>query len=284
MIKVVKPGFFTSIQDRGRFGFRHFGVPVSGVMDQNAAEIANELLENEPEAALLEITMTGPVLEFSVPTFIAVTGAPMDIYINDEEKERNTVLEIAVGDRLHFGKLEDGFRAYLAVKGGIQTETVLNSRSQYMPLTPTNHLQKGEELPIEAITGFEPKITALKRHRTEDPDLEVTPGPEWDMLSPEMQQGVLQQTFTVAKENNRMAYQLVEPIEPHTHSMLTSATLPGTVQYTPSGKLLILMRDAQTTGGYPRILQLTEEAVARLAQKKTGDDFRFRLSEDQMRL
>lgn len=284
MITVVKPGFFTSVQDRGRLGYRHFGVPVSGVMDRDSADLANELLENKPEDALLEITMTGPVLEFSVPTYIAVTGAPMDIFINDEEKDRNAVLEIAAGDRLHFGTLEKGFRSYLGVKGGIQTGAVLNSRSQYIPLTPTNHLQKGEELHIDAISEFEPKITALQKHGTEDQDLEVTPGPEWDLLTRGQQQNVLQRSFSVAKEHNRMAYQLVEHIDPHSHSMLTSATLPGTVQYTPSGKVLILMRDAQTTGGYPRILQLSEKAIDKLAQKKTGDAFQFRMLEYQMRL
>ena len=277
MITVVKPGFFTSVQDRGRFGSRHFGVPVSGVMDKKAGDLANELLENEDDAALLEITMTGPVLEFAVSTYIAITGATMSGFINDEAIEMNTVQAIAAGDRLHFGKLEEGFRTYLAVKGGIQTDTVLGSRSQYIPLTSRNHLKKGEELPIEASSEFEPKITAVQRPKDIKRDLEVTPGPEWDQLSSQQQEAVLGTKFSVAKENNRMAYQLEEPIDPHTINMLTSATLPGTVQYTPSGKLLILMCDAQTTGGYPRILQLTEEAVARLAQKKTGDRFRFQM-------
>ena len=275
MITVVKPGFYTSVQDRGRFGHRHFGVPVSGVMDHQSAALANELLENDADAAVLEITMTGPELEFSVPTFISVVGAPMAAFLNEEEIEMNSVLQIANGDRLHFGKLEAGFRTYLAVKGGIQTEAVLGSRSQYVPLTPGDHLRKGEELPIAAVPDFIPKITAVHQAKSTEQDLEVTPGPEWDRLSPEQQQELLQRTFSVAKENNRMAYQLVEPIDTHSINMLTSATLPGTVQYTPSGKLLILMRDAQTTGGYPRIMQLTGDSVARLAQKKTGDSFRF---------
>ena len=278
MITVVKPGFFTSIQDRGRFGFRHFGVPVSGVMDHKSAVLANELLENESDAAMLEITMTGPVLEFSVPTYIAVVGAPMPAYINEKEIVMNAVHPIAAGDKLHFGKLEEGFRTYLAIKGGLQTDEVLGSRSQYIPLTAQNHLKKGQEIPIEAVKEFVPKITALHRSKSVERDLEVTPGPEWDKLTSRQQRELFETSFSVAKENNRMAYQLVESIEPHDINMLTSTTLPGTVQHTPSGRLLILMRDAQTTGGYPRILQLTKNAVALLAQKKTGDRFRFRLS------
>jgi len=106
----------------------------------------------------------------------------------------------------------------------------------------------------------------------------VSPGPEFDVLSKAQKELIFKKTFTIAKENNRMAYQLEESIGEHKHIMLTSATLPGTVQVTPGGKLIILMRDGQTTGGYPRILQLTEEAIDRLAQKTFGDTISLKLS------
>ena len=280
MIQVIKPGFYTSIQDRGRFGFRHFGVPVAGVMDHRSAQLANELLENDPDAAVLEITMTGPELEFSLPGYIAITGAPMAVYLNKEEQDMNTVIQVGPGDRLYFGKLLDGFRTYMAVKGGIRSKEVLGSRSEYIPITVQSCFKKGQEIPVEASLDFQPKITALHRSEDTEVNLEVVTGPEFNWVTAEQQKILFDQNFTIAKENNRMAYQLVEPIGSHTYNMLTSATLPGTVQHTPSGKLIILMRDAQTTGGYPRILHLTQDSIARLAQKKTGDQFRFVMKED----
>ncbi|MFT5737788.1 MAG: allophanate hydrolase subunit 2 [Maribacter sp.] len=107
--------------------------------------------------------------------------------------------------------------------------------------------------------------------------LKVYKAPEFDMLTETQLQVLFSKDFTVAKENNRMAYQLNEMLEGHNHSMLTSATLPGTVQLTPSGKLIILMKDGQTTGGYPRILQLSDKAIAILAQKRQGATISFKL-------
>jgi len=107
----------------------------------------------------------------------------------------------------------------------------------------------------------------------------VYKGPEYKQLTDKQLEVLFFKEFTVAKENNRMAYQLKEKIMGHKISMLTSATLPGTVQFTPSGKLIVLMKDAQTTGGYPRILQLTEKSISILSQKRMGDNLSFKLVE-----
>ncbi|MGB3151327.1 MAG: allophanate hydrolase subunit 2 family protein, partial [Maribacter sp.] len=101
---------------------------------------------------------------------------------------------------------------------------------------------------------------------------------EYDLLNDKQLEAVFSKDFTVAKENNRMAYQLEEHIPGHAISMLTSATLPGTVQLTPSGKLIVLMKDGQTTGGYPRILQLSDMAISVLAQKREGNKVSFKLT------
>ena len=125
---------------------------------------------------------------------------------------------------------------------------------------------------------FAPKLTGLKVDSLLDENvLHVGKGPEFELLSDKQLESLFAKEFTVANENNRMAYQLIEIIDGHSISMLTSATLPGTVQFTPSGKLIVLMKDGQTTGGYPRILQLTDNAISILAQKKTGDKFSFKL-------
>lgn len=278
MIKVVSSGFFSTIQDMGRFNFRNKGVPVSGVMDSYSATIANSLLENKSTDAVLEITMTGPTLEFNEPTFIAITGAELSAQLNGHNIKAYEVHSVHPGDRLSFGKLINGFRAYLAIKNGFQTAVVLGSRSFYKPITKLSCLKDYMEINYEPIIAFTPKIAEVKAapfHK--ESCLKVQRGPEYSMLSDKQLKNLFSKEFSIAKENNRMAYQLEEPIEGHKTTMLTSATLPGTVQITPAGKIIILMRDGQTTGGYPRILQLSQKAISILAQKKYGDELTFEM-------
>lgn len=278
MLKVQRAGFYTSIQDTGRFGYRHIGVPVSGVMDSYSASIANNLLENPENAALMEITMTGPSLEFDEGTFIAMSGAEISASLNDKPIRINQVHQVKKGDVLSFGKPLHGLRAYLAVKNGFDTPMVMNSRSFYKPITPRNTIMDMVDIPMKEHSRFEAKISSVtpepfhKEH-----DLEVFRGPEYDMLEDRQLEWLFGREFTIAKENNRMAYQLVETIPGHSRTMITSATLPGTVQFTPAGKLIVLMKDGQTTGGYPRVLQLSGTAICILAQKKFGDIVKFHL-------
>lgn len=278
MLRLLKSGFYTSVQDRGRFGYRDQGVPVSGVMDNLAIEKANGLLENDDNDAVLEITMTGPTIEFEENTYIVMAGAPMSATLNNQPIINYKVYEIRIGDLLSYGRLENGFRSYLAIKNGFKTEKRLNSRSYSKAITSRTFLKDGSAIPYEPCAHFEPKIPELKIDSYfEETVLEVAKGPEFDMLEDKQLEHIFGFDFTVAKENNRMAYQLNEKIEGHKKSMLTSATLPGTVQFTPAGRLIILMKDGQTTGGYPRILQLTDRAISILAQKKSGDTLSFRL-------
>ena len=276
MIRVIKPGFYTTVQDRGRFDYRHLGVPSGGVMDKLAFETANKIVQNTPDAAVLEITMTGPELLFDTSARIAVTGAYMSPLLNDTPLFNNELYEVSPGDHLSFGKLTKGFRAYLAVSGGINTETVLGSQAFAKNITSRQVLKAGDELYMgnrEVVHGVK---TVIDDSYLDTETLTVYKGPEFHMLSGEQQRILLHMRFTIAKENDRMAYQLEEAFLSNTFSMITSATLPGTLQLTPSGKLIILMRDGQTTGGYPRILQLSEASVSALAQKKTGDRIKLR--------
>ncbi|MDC6351404.1 biotin-dependent carboxyltransferase family protein [Zeaxanthinibacter sp. PT1] len=278
MLTVKKTGLYTSIQDLGRFGYRKLGVPGSGAMDSYAASVANSLLENEEEDAVLEITMTGPTLVFEKATYIATSGAELSMKCNDESLEKNSVHKIEAGDEISFGQLEHGFRGYLAVKGGFKTKMVLGSRSFYFPVTDLAMVKEHMQIPYEETLDFEPRISSVTtKGFYKENILKVSPGPEYAMLNDTQLEAIFSKNFTIAKENNRMAYQLEEAIEGHKMSMLTSATLPGTIQFTPAGKLIILMRDGQTTGGYPRVLQLSSTAVSLLAQKKYGDHIRLRM-------
>ncbi|NKI32454.1 biotin-dependent carboxyltransferase family protein [Croceivirga thetidis] len=278
MLKILKPGFYTTIQDSGRFGFRNKGVPVSGCMDNMAFEQCNRLLENEKNTPVLEITMTGPTLEFLEPTFITLTGANMNPKLNNDSISNYSVIRVKKGDVLSFEKLASGFRCYLGVKGGFETEMVLDSASQFMPLTPKAQLTKNDEVAYKSHSDFNPLISGMKpANYLSETNLQVFQGPEFHLLSESQIDKLFASEFHISKENNRMAYQLEEAFESHSHNILTSATLPGTVQCTPAGKLIILMRDGQTTGGYPRLLQLRNDAISALAQKKMGDKIKFEL-------
>ena len=278
MLKLLKSGFFTTIQDSGRFGYRDKGVPVSGVMDDYAVSKANMLLENPATSAVLEITMTGPTLEFDEDTYICLAGAELAATLNNAPVQNYKVYKVSRGDILSYGKLEKGFRGYLAIKHGFGTPIILGSRSFYKPMTEANRLKDKSEVPYEACAFFEPKIQELKVDSLLDETvLGVHVGPEYGLLTDKQLAALFSKDFIIAKENNRMAYQLENLIEGHTISMLTSATLPGTVQITPSGKLIVLMMDGQTTGGYPRILQLSQKAISILSQKKFRDRISFKL-------
>ncbi|WP_435622549.1 biotin-dependent carboxyltransferase family protein [Flagellimonas sp.] len=278
MLRVLKSGFYTTLQDSGRFGFRNMGVPVSGVLDEVSVKKANILLENNPEDAVLEITMTGPTLLFEAPTFICLSGALLSATLNNKPVENYKVIKVESGDILSYGKLESGFRGYLAVKNGFQGQKVLNSYSQYFPVTQKKHIKEGEEIPYMPVQEYQPAISELKlENHLAAQFLEVYKGPEFSLLSKRQLERLFSMEFVISEKNNRMAYQLSETIEPHAHTMVTSGTLPGTVQLTPAGKLIILMKDGQTTGGYPRILQLSEHSISVLAQKKSGDTIVFKL-------
>jgi len=277
MLRVLKTGFFTSVQDRGRFHYRHFGVPVSGAMDQIALKRANALLENDPDAAALEITMQGPQVEFTEPTFMVLSGAPLEASLEGEPLEMNRVYPVPAGTILICGHVLEGFRSYLSVRGGFLPEPKLGSRSQYFPVTSNRSLHKGGTLPYEACKDFSPKLLKMSSPGYfKEQELQVFPGPDFDLLTEKQVQQVFETEFSVSKEHDRMACQIEPSIDGIGTNVITSATLPGTVQLTPAGTLIILMRDGQTTGGYPRILQLDEHSLDLMGQKRFGDRISFR--------
>ena len=279
-IKVKQPGLLTSVQDFGRTGFASYGVPQSGVMDRYSAKIANLLVGNTEYEAVLEITMMGPTLIFEEEMLVALSGLEAVVTLNDKKIELLRPFEVKNGDVLQIKQITKGIRLYLAVNGGFQTEMKLKSRSMYEPITTTSSLQKGDQLHIAEYRDTKEKTFAHLKYEAEkyaSEAIEVYPGPEFDFLTDAMIDKLLQQTFSISKNNSRMAYQLEEKIENNLKPILTQPVLPGTVQFTPGGNLIILMRDAQTTGGYPRIFQLTEESINLLAQKKQGDAIQFQL-------
>lgn len=279
MLRVLKSGIYTSIQDQGRKGYAQYGLPTSGAMDMYSANLANLILGNDLNDAVLEIFFGMSKFEFLEETTIVLTGGDFSAKINNELVSLNTAIRVEQNDILSFARRINGSRTYLAVKNGFSTLEVLGSRSQYQGITPQNKLEKGDELPYHPTASSSRRNAGIKRktsHFTID-RISVFKGPEYDMLSPEQETLITNQTLSISNDNNRMGYRLNELIPNDFQSMLTSAVIPGTVQLTPSGKLIVLMRDCQVTGGYPRVLQLTEQSINQLAQKITGDSFEFEL-------
>ena len=277
MITVLKAGLYTSVQDLGRFGYRTMGVPVSGSMDAHSAMLANSILGNEAKQAVLECTLLGPILQFQQDTEICITGAPFQPMLNDIGIAQEKPIPVQKNDVLSIGRATTGMRCYVAVAGGFHTEKVLGSRSFYSTITENSVLLKGDVLPIA-------KPLDIKRASTDVPyapkilsnsTLKVFPGPEFPTLKTNVRELLFDTTFKISAQSNRMAYVLETEVDISAKEILTAPVQPGTVQLTPSGKLVVLMRDAQVTGGYGRVLQLTEESINILAQKRGGEAISF---------
>ncbi|MFK8037145.1 MAG: biotin-dependent carboxyltransferase family protein [Crocinitomicaceae bacterium] len=284
MIEILESGLYSSIQDLGRIGYRKYGVPVSGAMDQYSAKLSNRILNNSENAPVLEITLIGPILKFNEACQIAISGAEFMPSVNNQIVENNTVLSILKGDVLKFGPVKKGMRTYLAILGGFESESLMGSASYYPNITKCRFLKKGGQLFFK--TGI-PKLSKVNNGSNWNhsifniKEIEVFKGPEFEHLSSEMKENILNQELKVSSQSNRMGYRLTHSMNLTAKEIITSPVMPGTVQLTPSGQLIILGRDAQTTGGYARVLQLTKVAQDHLSQIQFGKMIGFELSKGQ---
>jgi len=279
MIKVLHPGIYSSVQDLGRFGFAKMGIPTAGSMDQFSSQLGNTLLNNQKSDAVIEVTFGMAKLEFTSDTFFCITGADFSQNLNDKAIETQKVYKGTKGSVISFGKRKYGARTYIAVQGGILSETILNSRSFMIGITSKMRLEKEDLLSTgdSKFMDYKNLPIEIDQHHFFNSQLDCFPGPEFDQLNTHQKKRLLD-SFTISEDNNRVGYRINEVIENDLDSILTSAVLPGTVQLTPSGKLIVLMRDGQVTGGYPRVLQLSDQAISRLSQKIRDDKIRFVLN------
>lgn len=278
-IKVLRTGPGTSIQDLGRIGFAEFGVPSAGAMDTVSVQWANTILRNRLDAAVLEVFQPGLKLQFMAPTEICIAGAEANIVLNGKPVSARTQ-QISGHDLLEIGAFKTGSILYLGINGGFQTEEVMTSRSWFAGITGQSQCQKENRLTYRANSkALNSTVSRVKWNFDWIKRLELAayPGPEWELLDGSNQKKILDGEFTISVLRNRMAVQLEELLPNSMPEMATAPVYPGTVQLTSGGKLMVLMKDAQVTGGYPRVLQLTEEAVCILAQKRPGEKVRIKL-------
>ena len=280
MIEVLDSGFYTSIQDEGRKGYRHLGVPVSGAMDQKAFELGRLLLGRKNEISTMECTLIGPRLRFQEPCNIVLTGANMKAKLNQKLVQNNTILNVRAADELCLKRVEKGLRTYIHINKSLITEKVLGSTSFYFPLTKSSIIEKGDHLfwlkSESTLRNFNSKIKWDDSY-IEYKELSVYKGPEFKILTKEQAEQLFKMPLKISNQN-RMGCRLKSSLEIKPDLMLSQSMRPGTVQLTPSGTLLIAGFDGQVSGGYPRILQLTDEALNVLAQKIEGTEVFFKLS------
>jgi antagonist of KipI len=286
-IQVIKPGLLSLFQDTGRQGFQHWGVPVSGVMDETAHGLCNQLVGNPRSFTTLEMTLQGPTLHFQAKALIALAGADLGAVLQGEPLQPGMARLVPADSVLSFGKRRQGARAYLAVNGGFLLPSVMNSAS-----TNTRGgfgglrgraLQAGDLIPICSSFANPPRLGHVKAQAVDDDackkPIRVMAGREWALFSEPARQAFLRATYVLSSESDRMGYRLTgEALALSAPCQLLSECVTfGTVQVPPSGQPLILMADRQTTGGYPRIAQVASIDLPRLAQMLPGDALRFSL-------
>jgi biotin-dependent carboxylase-like uncharacterized protein len=278
MIEVIHPGMRSSLQDGGRFGFRDQGVPVSGAMDHHALHLGNHLLGNPKGTAAIEMMLQGPELNFSKSTYIAITGATFEGILNGKKISHLSPIFVPAGSNLKFTPPKSGVFGYIAIQGGIKKNPVLGSISYYPKVADEFLLSKGQHLEIKKHTKKE-KTFAKVASRLEQTDntIEVYVGPEFHLLSSENQKDLSIATFKIGANSNRMGYEIKHTMQLEAKEIITAPVQPGTVQLTPSGNLICLMRDAQTTGGYARVFQLSENAINKMSQKRVGEEVKFKI-------
>jgi biotin-dependent carboxylase-like uncharacterized protein len=270
-IKVRAPGLSTTVQDLGRPGYYHIGIPLSGGMDRFALRAANLLVGNDEGAAVLEAVFMGPELEFTEEATVAVTGAELPPKVDGVKQETWTAFRVRKGQPLSFDYLKKGARAYIAVSGGIDVPVVLGSRSTYTLGALGGHkgrkLETGDELPVgqKRRTVKDGRVInqKLRRELGGQPELRSIPGLYWHRITEQSGRNFFDDVWKVAPEADRIGYRFrggrALEFVPHKQpfgagsdpSNIVDACYPyGSIQVPGGSEPIVLHRDAVSGGGY----------------------------------
>jgi len=280
VFEVLHPGAFTTVQDAGRWGHQHRGVPISGALDQAALARANLLLGNPPGAAALELTLLGPRLKALRPTAIAVCGADLGLCLDGRPAPRHQALVLEAGQVVSFrGPRAGGGRAVLAVAGGLASEVLLGSRSTYLLGRMGRPLVKGEA--VKAGPGALPVGSAScppVKQPGKELVLRVVPGPNQEFFSPRGLEAFYGQSWKLSSQADRRGARLRgEPVGLNPDlpdSIVSEPNTPGVIQVPPGGQPIIMLRE-QTVGGYAKIATVFGPDLDRLARCQAGQAIRF---------
>lgn len=282
--KVIKSSFLATIQDYGRLNYGEHGLSQSGVMDEHAYCWSNYLLNNHFNNAVIEISFGALVLEAQVDTFIAVTGADLDFKINDKSAAIWSILQIHQGDILSWGNIKHGLRAYLAVKGGFDTQIWFDSRSVNLREQIGSQLNKGDSLPCrrfdKANTGFIPE--KYLPNYSQNLLLRLLPNYQFNHFSNAQRKIFFNQAYIISNVSDRTGCRLEGlAMTNKNQTMISEAMAYGSVEITTDGLPIILLKDAPNIGGYPKIGTVFSLDLAKLAQQQPKSQLRFELIDIQ---
>ncbi len=296
-ITIIKPGIISSVQDLGRWGFQQYGVPIGGAMDKVAAALANIICGNDQQEPVIEMTLHGTSILFNASAYCALTGGGCKAYIDDIELPFNRLLYVPAYSTISTRPADWGCRAYLSVAGGLEINKEMGSASTYVPAAlggiggrnlmtgdmiqfRKNHV---EHRPATVKKGSDQmgfsqwQVPDLTTNRKDPASICVLPGPEFGLFDARAQENLFNAVFTISPQSNRMGYRLEgeqlglkRKIE-----MVSTAVTAGIIQVTHEGIPVVLMADAQTMGGYPRIGRICSADIPLLAQMRPGRKIKF---------
>lgn len=275
-LHVLATGALTTVQDRGRPGLAHLGVPRAGALDAPAAALANRLVGNDVDAAVLEVTLGGLVLTSDVGAWVAVTGAPCPVTVDGAPRGHARPEWLAAGSRLRLGTTSSGVRSYLAVGGGITVQPVLGSRStDTLAWVGPPRVEAGTRLPVGPLVRRPAPHDTPRSPRTGA--LRVHPGPRADWCVPHALQTLCGSTYVVGGASNRVGLRLDGPALGRVrHDELPSEGMVlGAVQVPPDGQPVVFLADHPPTGGYPVVAVVEEADLWQCAQLRPGESVLF---------
>ena len=286
-IEIISSGLQTTVQDLGRAGWRHMGVPESGGADKFSLKLANFILGKSFNSPVLECTLTGPTLKFSSPYSVTVTGADMNPKVNNKEVEMNQVIEVKSNDVLSMDNCSKGCRSYIAFSEDILSDNFLGSASTYLPAK----LGGIEGLPLKEGSVINTKPCKSKTNSLREIDfklgklfenewtIRVIKGPEYDVIKKSSREITFSSIFTVSNDSNRIGNRLmgIKVDVLNNNQMVSCPMAPGTIQCPENGLPIILGCDSQTLGGYPRILQIAASDLHLIGQLRPNDSVSFEM-------
>jgi biotin-dependent carboxylase-like uncharacterized protein len=280
MIRVRKPGLLTTVQDLGRPGLAHLGVPTAGAADRRAFGLANRLVGNRPGAAALEITLAGPELELEAGGWIALTGGRVTAHLDGRPVPMDMAVRADPGQMLRAGSVTSGLRAYLAVRGGIDVPPVLGSRSTdtLAPVGPPR-LEEGARLPVGDQAGGDPyRQVAPTPPVDPEPVLRTVRGPRDEVFTHDAVRGLIGAAWTVTSDSDRTGVRLDGPVLERRRrvELASEGMVEGSLQVPPDGHPILFLANHPTTGGYPVIAVVVGADLPLAAQARPGTRMRFR--------
>jgi len=283
VVEVLSPGMGMSIQDLGRIGWRRFGVPMGGAMDDHAARMANQLVGNAPETPVLEMLMQGQRLRVREECWMSVTGADASSTIADWHATR-----LVAGSEIVFPVNRSGVWTYVALAGGFAVPRWFGSAS-VSPRACIGRAMRGgeilgraEEASINLPDAVASRVAAWEERRDYDrpPVLRVWPGPQFDWFEPAERKRFFEQGWTVSSQSDRTGYRIEgKALKAPDRELISEPVRIGSIQVPRSGQPIVTLRDGPTVGGYPKLGMIDPRDLSWLVQCRPGQQVRFRLVE-----